>query len=120
MNPSPASGYRNKERSSFAERQRPDLVVALALIHHLVLGRHIPLPSLAAYLAGSTREWLVIEFVPLTDQRAAALVKNKKAFHSPYTVAFFEDQFSLHFTILDQAGIPGTDRIVYLMKKKII
>jgi hypothetical protein len=117
VNPSPASGFRNRERSSFAERQQPDLVVALALIHHLVLGRHIPLPALAAYLAGSTREWLIIEFVPLTDEKAAALVRNKKVFHTPYTAAFFEESFSGYFSIPDQAAIPGTERRIYLMKK---
>jgi hypothetical protein len=72
---------------------------------------------LAGYLAGSTREYLIIEFVPLTDEKAVLLIKNKKTFHTSYTQAFFEDQFRQYFIIMDQATIPGTERVLYLMKK---
>ena len=36
-------GWRGKERSSLLDRGRPDLVLSLALIHHLVIGCVIPL-----------------------------------------------------------------------------
>ncbi|MFZ9388421.1 MAG: hypothetical protein ACO25B_11120, partial [Chitinophagaceae bacterium] len=37
-NPSPAIGVNNNERSAFTDRLRSDLVLALALIHHLAIG----------------------------------------------------------------------------------
>src|SRR5919109_2075597 len=62
-NPSPAIGWGNEERDSFRARGPADLVLALALIHHLAISNNVPLPQLAAFFAESG-QWLVIEFVP--------------------------------------------------------
>ena len=43
VNPSPAIGWKNQERKSFLERAKPDVVMALALIHHLAIANNIPL-----------------------------------------------------------------------------
>ena len=40
--PTPATGVNNRERSAFLERIKADLVMALALIHHLSIGHNIP------------------------------------------------------------------------------
>ncbi len=45
-NPSPALGFRNKERKSFLERVHADAVFALALIHHLLITSRIPLDAI--------------------------------------------------------------------------
>ena len=49
FNPSPASGWMNRERASIFDRGRPDLVMALALIHHLAIVGNQPLPNLAEF-----------------------------------------------------------------------
>jgi hypothetical protein len=116
-NPTPASGFDHRERSAFSDRAVSDLVVALALLHHLVLGRNIPLPMVAAYLARLTRRWLLIEFVPLSDEKAAQLVQHKSAYPIPYDQAAFERQFSAWFTIDRKVTVPGTERIIYRMRK---
>jgi hypothetical protein len=116
-NPTPATGFDHRERSSFSDRAVSDLVVALALIHHLVLGRNIPLPMVARYLARLTRRWLLIEFVPPGDERSMQLVRNKSAYPTPYDEAEFEKQFSAFFTIDDKAPVPGTRRVLYRMRK---
>lgn len=116
-NPTPATGFDHRERSSFSDRAASDLVVALALLHHLVLGRNIPLPMVAGYLARLTRRWLLIEFIPLSDERSAQLVRNKSAYPTPYDQEEFERQFSAYFTIDDKAPIPGTQRVLYRMRK---
>ena len=45
VNPSPALGWRRKERAALEERMKLDVILALALIHHLVIGRNVPLPE---------------------------------------------------------------------------
>jgi len=117
--PTPASGFAHAERASFTERAQCDLVVALAVVHHLVLTRNIPFGLLAGYLAGLTRRWLVIEFVPISDEKAAALVRDKPVFHKPYDASAFEAQLALLFSIEKKETIPGTERIIYLMHKKV-
>jgi len=116
--PTPASGFANAERSSFTERAQCDLVVALAVVHHLVLMKNIPFALLADYLALLTRQWLIIEFVPISDEKASALIRDKPVFHKPYDAYAFEAQFALLFNIEQKQPIPGTERILYLMRKK--
>ncbi|HEV8505430.1 MAG TPA: hypothetical protein VGQ53_08525, partial [Chitinophagaceae bacterium] len=41
-NPSSAIGLNNKERTSFSERTNCDVGMALALVHHLAIGKNIP------------------------------------------------------------------------------
>jgi len=118
-NPSPASGFRNEERASFVERAPSDLVVALAIVHHLVLNRNIPLPGVVAQLAYLAKKYLIIEFVPLNDEKSQQLIANKKNYHTPYDAASFENYFSSYFEIEKKQTIPGTERILYRMKKGI-
>ncbi len=70
-----------------------ELVVALALIHHLVLGRNIPLTRIAAYLSELTTAWLILEFVPLSDPKAAQLRANRKGDIPRYDQTAFEQAF---------------------------
>jgi hypothetical protein len=116
--PTPASGFDNAERSAFTTRAQSDLVTALALLHHLVLSKNIPLGMLAAYFARLTLGSLIIEFIPATDEKAVLLTRNKSFFHTPYDVPSFESHFSRWFTIERRSLIPGTERILYLMRKK--
>ncbi len=117
-NPSPAVGFNHSERQSFAERAKAETVTALALIHHLVLSKNVPLPDVANMLAGLTKKYLVIEFVPLSDEKSQQLIANKTNYHTPYDPPAFEKYFSQYFEIERQQVIPTTDRILYRMKKK--
>ena len=47
-------GLMTKERASFVERCNADLVMALALIHHLAIGNNVPLERIASF----SRIWL--------------------------------------------------------------
>ena len=42
--PSPAVGWALRERRSWLDRADADVVLALALVHHLAIGRNVPLP----------------------------------------------------------------------------
>ena len=50
-NPSPALGWSHGERKSFAERSQVDMVLALALIHHLAISNNLPLEMIAEFFA---------------------------------------------------------------------
>ena len=92
-NPPPATGFRNAERQSFLERIPSDAVTALALIHHLVLGKNILLADAARLFSELTKKWLIIEFVPLQDEKAQQLIANKSSFHEPYDIPAFKECF---------------------------
>jgi hypothetical protein len=116
--PTPARGFANAERSSFTDRMPADLVVALALIHHLVLGRNVPLNRIAAYFFLLTKRWLIVEFVPLSDPKAEQLRRDRDAATIAYDEHRFEEAFGSYFTIEERSPIPGTERVLYRMIKQ--
>ncbi len=115
--PTPATGFRNKERASFISRCNADLVLALALIHHLCIGRNIPLPMVAAFFQDLS-PWLIIEFVPADDEKTKVLLAAKQRTYTGYTEAGFEEAFGTHFSIEQKLTIPHSNRILYLLKRK--
>jgi len=117
-NPSPAIGIHNDERSTFLERAKSDLVIALAIVHHLVLSKNIPMADVALMLANLTRKALIVEFVPLSDPKSQQLIENKTEYHKPYDANAFELCFSDYFEMERKEIIPQTDRILYRMKRK--
>lgn len=116
-NPSPALGWQNRERSSLAERGPVDVVMALALVHHLAISNNVPLSSLAAMLSGLGR-WLVIEFVPKEDSQVQRLLASREDIFPAYHRAGFEEAFGQQFTIHEAVDIPSTRRTLYLMEKR--
>ena len=61
--PSPALGWRNRERPAFVDRVRPDLVLCLAVVHHLALTNTVPFDEIVAFLADFAAP-VVVEFPP--------------------------------------------------------
>jgi SAM-dependent methyltransferase len=111
--PSPALGWRSQERPSFLERAQPDVVLALALVHHLAIGANIPLPELVAWLDGFGGH-LVVEFVEPEDPMARRLLANKpEGLFPDYRREVFEALLSARFTIDRQVTLDGGTRTLY-------
>ena len=77
-NPSPGIGWRGRERASLEQRGPADAALALAVIHHLAIGRNVPLPDVVDWLAALGRR-VVVEFVDPADPMAQRLLANKPA-----------------------------------------
>lgn len=116
-NPSPAIGWHNRERDSLLNRAPADLVLALALIHHLAISNNVPLPQLADFFADAGK-WLVIEFVPKSDSQVQKLLSSRKDIFSNYTRESFEDAFQERFVIHEKISVQDSERHLYLMETK--
>ncbi len=116
-NPSPALGWAHTERGAWADRQAPDLVLALALVHHLTISNQIPFAKIAALFATLTT-WLVIEFVPRTDPKVEKLLRNRRDTAEHYSQEAFETAFFTLFDVIQTQVLPPSGRIIFLMKKK--
>jgi hypothetical protein len=114
-NPSPAIGVNNTERTSFISRTKVDLAMALAVIHHLVIGKNIPLDKIAD-LFSQLCNYLIIEFVPKEDEKIQLMLKSKKDIYMAYTENNFESAFTKYFAIEDKQAVGSSGRILYLMK----
>jgi ribosomal protein L11 methylase PrmA len=114
-NPAPAIGWANRERKSFVERGTADLVLALALIHHLCIGNNLPLANVAEFFSKLT-EWLIIEFVPKEDKQAQRLLVTREDVFTDYNQQNFEQAFGNFFTFEKKEQLTETERTLYLMK----
>jgi hypothetical protein len=116
-NPSPALGWANRERDSLAARGPADLVMALALVHHLAISNNLPFERLAEDLARLGR-WLLVEFVPKEDSQVQRLLATRADIFDRYAPTPFEAAFARHFEIVDRAPIAGSLRALYLMQSR--
>jgi ribosomal protein L11 methylase PrmA len=117
MNPSPAHGWAHEERLSLEARGPADLVMALALVHHLAIANNVPLPAIADCLARLGRA-LVIEFVPKSDSQVARLLTNRPDIFPEYTSDGFERAFESAWTIEAKQSIAGSERTLYRMRRR--
>ncbi len=115
--PSPSIGVNNTERSSFISRLSTDLCLALALIHHLAIGKNIPFSHIAFFLQSVTTK-LIIEFVPKNDPKVRQMLSVKRDIYNHYTQSAFETSFRQYFNIQQQKEIAGSGRTLYCMIKK--
>ncbi len=115
-NPSPAIGVNNEERTAFTSRLNADLTLALALIHHLAIGRNIPFDLIARFFQHVTHQ-LIIEFIPKEDEKVQGMLTGKKDIYTAYSVTEFEKAFTKYFKIVDTKAITGSGRVLYRMTK---
>jgi len=115
VNPSPALGWSNTERRSLIQRGPADLVMALALIHHLSISNNLPFEKVADFCQ-KIGKYLIIEFIPKNDSQVQKLLKTREDIFDNYSQLNFEKSFSKKFKIITKDSIHGSSRICYLMK----
>jgi hypothetical protein len=113
--PTPALGVNNSERFSFQERIKTDLVMALALIHHLAIGKNIPFEKIAEQFI-STGKYLIVEFIPKEDEKIQLMLHQKKDVYQWYSQENFLTTFSQYYRIIKSLEVGSSNRILYLMQ----
>jgi hypothetical protein len=116
-NPSPDLGWDHAERASLLGRGPADCVLALALIHHLAISNNVPLDRLAAFFARAGKR-LIIEFVPKSDSQVRRLLATREDVFPDYTREGFEAAFAGLFETEAAEAIPGTERTLYLLRRR--
>jgi hypothetical protein len=111
--PSPGLGWRGRERATLPARGRPDLVLCLALVHHLAITRNLPLEELIGWLAGLGGE-LVVEFPTREDAMVKRLLGAKEeGAHADYGLERFERLLGEAFEIRRRVPLPSGTRVVF-------
>lgn len=116
-NPSPGVGWDNNERVSLRDRGPVDVIMALALVHHLAISNNLPFKRIARFFSTLCR-YLIIEFVPKSDSQVQRLFVSREDIFSQYTPECFVSGFSEYFLTEKVDPIEGSARILYLMKNR--
>jgi len=111
-NPSPGQGWRGRERAGLRERANADAVLALALLHHLVVGRNIPLDSAVSAIVALAPAG-VIEFVPKEDPMTQRLLSLREDIFPDYTRERFESCLRKRARIVKAGAMDGSSRGLY-------
>ncbi len=111
-------GWRGRERSSLLQRGQPDLVLSLALIHHLVIGCGILLTELLEWLA-ELRSHLVFEFVDREDAMASQLLLRRGGGCPDYTRTHFERELHRLFEVSDTLSLSQGLRTLYFARSRV-
>jgi len=116
-NPTPAVGWDNAERPAFFSRIKTELCMALALVHHLAIGKNVGFDQMAK-LFSAIAPWLIIEFVPKSDPKVSLLLQHREDIFTNYTELCFTEAFERIFHIQRRAVLNSTGRVLFLMKRK--
>jgi SAM-dependent methyltransferase len=118
--PTPATGWRNLECPSFLDRAkgRFDLVLMLAVVHHMLVTERIPLDDLLALAGELSREYVLIEYVAPEDPMFQRIVRGRESLYSHLTPARFEDSAQARWDLVRSKRITGLHRWLYLFRQR--
>jgi hypothetical protein len=115
LNPSPSLGWAGEEWQDLKNRGPADIVLALALIHHLCLSGNLSFPQVFDYFKDISR-YLIIEFVPKSDPQSQRLLKSRQDIYIKYTQDYFEKEMQRYYRILNIKVISKTGRTLYFLQ----
>jgi len=118
--PTPAVGWRNQECPSFLDRveKKFDMVMFLAVAHHILVTERIPLEDLLALADELSRDFVLIEFVAPADPMFQRIVRGRDELYSHFSPAWFEAAAMARFELVRSERIDGLHRWLYLFRRR--
>ena len=111
--PAPGLGWRSRERTAFLDRNRPDLVLLLAVVHHLAITSNVPTSEVLDLLVDLGSE-VVIEFPTERDPMVERLVRNKReGVHAGYSLERFDHEVAERFTVRRREELASGTRVLF-------
>lgn len=116
-NPSPSQGWAQSERMGLSERGPADALIALAFLHHIVIGRNVPIDMALDWLMGLAPVG-AIEFVPKSDPMVQLLLAHREDIFPDYDEQNFLSQVGRRATIAKSVHLsPGGRLLVWYDRK---
>jgi SAM-dependent methyltransferase len=117
--PTPAVGWRNQEQLSLLDRLtgKFDLVLMLAVIHHLILREQVPLDHIASLCSSLTLKSLVVEWVPPSDPMYQEWLRGRDDLYGSLSEADLTQAFAPFFSVADRSELEN-HRVLILFKRK--
>lgn len=117
--PTPAAGWNNSETLSLLDRSREcfDLVMMLAVLHHLLVADQIPLECTAELVRGLCCRWLLVEWVPPSDPKFQELSCGRDRLYAHLNEGKFLAAFSRHFRPVRRLEV-GNGRVLHLLETR--
>ena len=112
-NPSPPQGWSAQEHRSLVQRcDGVDAVIALAFVHHLAIGRNIPLPEIVRWITALAPCGL-IEFVHKNDSAVARMLALREDVFRSYSFEVFLDSLRSRARVVEQRTVSPSRELVW-------
>lgn len=112
-NPSPDQGWNQAERTGLAARGPADALLALAFIHHLAIGRNVPLDEIAAWLTTLAPKGM-IEFVQKDDPTVQLMLASREDIFAAYSEEAFGMALRRHARIVSTTTVSSAGRRLFI------
>ena len=116
--PSPRIGFINKGTESIYKRGSSDVVLGLALVHHLHISNRLSFDQISLIFASFSNEYLIVEFIPIADNKVKQLIKGKSINLISYNEDHFIKALSNWFVIKEAISLKDSGRRLFLLEKK--
>jgi hypothetical protein len=116
--PSPSLGMMNLELKSIFVRAKSELVMGLALIHHLYFGKDMSFAQISELFSKFCSKYLIVEFIPCEDRKVMGLIEIKPHRGAGYTLESFNLNLSFYFQKLEEITLSPSSRVLMLFKVK--
>jgi SAM-dependent methyltransferase len=116
--PTPAVGWENRESTTLIHRLegQSDLVLMLAVIHHLLLMEQIPLPAIIELCHRLTFRYLIVEWVPVEDPMFQSLMRGRDELYASLAEADLLAACKDRFHVLRRHSLEN-GRVLFLFVK---
>jgi hypothetical protein len=113
-NPSPGIGIMNKGFPRAFDRFRSDIVLALAIVHHLVFTSQLRFEQIVGTLSELTKSVLLVEFIPKEDIHISPRWTSEREW---YSLENFKSELKKYFrSILEMQSDPSP-RVLLLCER---
>ncbi|HQO20966.1 MAG TPA: class I SAM-dependent methyltransferase [Acidobacteriota bacterium] len=112
-NPTPAYGINLRCRPA-TERLRCDMVLGLAIVHHLVFRQKQKFEQIVSRLSDFTGKWLLVEFIPKEDKYVSEWYNDAFSWYTPEN---FSEELKKHFRKVDKLPSNPEPRMMFLCER---
>ena len=116
--PSPTIGFLNSGTESIYKRGCSDVVLGLALVHHLHISNRLSFEQISLIFASFSHKYLIVEFIPITDNKVQLLIKDKKVDLNNYNQDAFTKALKVWFEIKEIVELSKSKRVLYFLERK--
>ena len=116
--PSPTIGFLNRGTESIYKRGCSDVVLGLALVHHLHISNRLSFDQISLIFASFSNEYSIVEFIQIADNKVQILIKGKSINLMDYNEDHFIKALSSWFLIKEVISLKDSGRRLFLLEKK--
>jgi SAM-dependent methyltransferase len=117
--PSPCLGLLNSATESIYKRGYSEIVLALALTHHLHFTNKLSFDLIGELLNKFSSKYVIVEFIEKEDSKVQFIINDKTVELENYTLENFKNSMYKLFKINNEVILDDSKRILLLLEKSL-